>query len=127
MRQVRPKFKEFPSGVKRAMLTVFAAWCFFIGYNLFISGTVSIFHLTMGMLVCFAIFSLKTWTRLFVIIYNIIMAFMIGFELYYSFNSGGDIPLSLMSGKIISIILFALSSFLLFSDDVKSFFSEQNR
>ena len=127
MRQVRPKFKDFPSGVKRAMLTVFAAWCFFIGYNLFITGTVSIFHLTMGMLVCFAVFSLKTWTRLFVAIYNIIMVVMIGFELYYSFNTGGETDLSLMSGKIISIILFAFSSFFLLSDDVKSFFVEQNR
>jgi len=79
------------------------------------------------MLVCFAVFSLKTWTRLFVAIYNIIMVVMIGFELYYSFNTGGETDLSLMSGKIISIILFAFSSFFLLSDDVKSFFVEQNR
>lgn len=127
MRQQRPKFKEFPSGVRNAMLMVFIAWGFFIGYNLINTGTISIFHLTMGMLVCFAIFSLKAWTRIFVVIYNFIMAAMIGFEIYYAFNAGGDFSVTLFAGKNISIVLFALSSLLLLRSEVKLFFIEHRR
>ena len=127
MRQVRPKFKDFPPGVRNAMISVFVAWGFFIGYNLYVTGTISIYHLTMGMLVCFAVFSLKGWTRIFVVIYNLIMAIMIGFEIYYAFHSGGDFSIILIAGKIISIVLFIISSVLLLRDDVKQFFQEQNR
>lgn len=126
MRRSRPKFNDFPAVVKSAMLLVFAAWVYFISYNIYISGTVSIYHLTMGMLVCFAIFSLKRWTRLFVFTYNLIMAVMIGVEIFYSVSSGGDFSLYGFSGKIISIVLFSVSSVVLLSAGVKSFFAQNS-
>lgn len=112
MKKENIKFRNLPDRIKYGLTLVIFSWFFFLISHSVYTGKVSLIHLTMGMFICFAALSLKNWGRILTIVYNLFMAVMIGIELYYSVKSGQFISIMLMCIKIISIVLFIISSLL---------------
>jgi hypothetical protein len=83
--------------------------------------------MTMGMLVCFLVYSLKNWGRIFTVAYDIAMSVMIGVELYLLVQSGSFSSLTPFVIKGGSIFLFILSSAFLLTSEARNFYREFNR
>jgi len=124
MRKAKIRFSEYPSMVKYGISFTVLAWIFFIVYTIMGTGKISILHMTIGMLVCFSIFSLKKWSRIFTSVYNFFMATMIGYEFYSAFNSGKPVFTAYFSLKVISVLLFIVAAIFLLTRSAKVFFDE---
>lgn len=124
MKKDRIKFGEYPSVVRYAISLTIFAWILFLVTSIVSTGTVSIFHMTMGMFVCFAVLSLRRWSRIFVSLYNLLMAIMIGREVYYIFAGGNPVFTISLPLKIICVMLFAVTAILLLSGRSKEFFTK---
>lgn len=86
------------------------AWIFFFIAFIIEAGQISIFHLTMALFMTFASAYHKTWLRVLVLIYNLLMAGFIFHGLIYS----GNIVISLTTAlKAGSILLFTVSALFL--------------
>jgi hypothetical protein len=120
-------FKELPKSIKYGLTSVLMSWFFFIITNTMMTGQISLFHITMGTLVCFAAYSMKNWARLFAVIYNIFMAVMIALELHYYINSGSLPSVFPLVIKVFSILLFVISSAFLITKEAKNYYKEFNR
>lgn len=110
MRGRKLSFKELPESLRYALSLVLFAWFFFLVSTSAYTGQISIIHITMGMLICFAAFSLKNWARILTIVYDTFMIVMIGVELYYLTQSGVFTSLMPFIIKGGSIMLFAVST-----------------
>jgi hypothetical protein len=120
-------FKELPKNIRYGLTLIIFSWFFFLVTNTVMTGQISLIHISMGMFVCFAAYSMKNWARLFAVIYNIFMAVMIALELHYYISSGtlpSVIPLVIKLG---SILLFVISSSFLITKEAKNYYKEFNR
>lgn len=125
MRRNSIKFRDYPFAVRYGISLTIVTWIIFLVSVAVATGTVSIFHMTMGMFVCFAVLSLRRWSRIFTSFYNLFMSVLIGREIYSLFIEGRlelsvNVPL-----KILCLILFAVASVLLLSGQAKQFFRDQ--
>ena len=122
MMEGKMRFASYPTTVKYAVSMVYFAWLFFIISGVILTGKISIFHLTMCMLIFVLTHSLKRWGRIFLILYNSFMAIFIGIELY------SHLPLTFGDGhtiaRVASICLFLLSVILLLLKDARIFYRE---
>lgn len=117
-------FKELPESVRYALSLVIFAWFFFLVSTSAYSGQISILHITMGMLICFAAFSLKNWARILTVIYDTFMIVMIGVELYYLIQPGAFtslMPIIIRGG---SILLFTVSTIFFLLPSTGNFYKE---
>jgi len=120
-------FKELPKSIKYGLTTILISWFFFIITNTLMTAQISLFHITMGTLVCLAAYSMKNWGRLFAVIYNVFMAVMIAMELHYYFKSGVAVSIIPLVCKVVSILLFLISSGVLITKEAKNYYQEFNR
>ena len=126
MKSGKLSFKELPAKVRYGIVITISAWILFIISSILNTGTISILHMTMGMFFCFAILSLRKWSRIATSLYNIFMAIMIGFELYNTFSAGEFIFSIYTIVKIICIFMFSAASVFLFSRETAKFFTENS-
>ncbi len=116
------KFIDYPASVKYAVSMVYLSWFFFILSGVVYTGKISIFHLTMGMLVFLLAFSMKKSGRIFIIFYNSFMAVFIGVELYH------QVPLNIFDPyavvRIVSILFFSVSVIFLLLKSVSFYYRE---
>ena len=124
MRGRKLSFKELPESVRYALSLVIFAWFFFLISTSAYSGQISILHITMGMLICFAAFSLKNWARILTIIYDTFMVIMIGVELYYLIQSGVFTSLMPFIIKGGSILFFTISTIFFLVPGTKDFYRQ---
>jgi hypothetical protein len=120
-------FKDYPEKVRYGIVLVIFSWIFFIISHASYTGHISLMHMTMGMLVCFLVYSLKNWGRIFTVAYDIAMSVMIGVELYLLVQSGSFSSLTPFVIKGGSIFLFILSSAFLLTSEARNFYREFNR
>jgi len=118
------KFRDYPFTVRYGISLTIATWILFIVSIAMATGTISIFHISMGMFVCFSVLSLRRWSRIFTAVYNLGMSLLIGREIYFMFIDGRlefsiSVPL-----KIVCVILFAVTSLLLLAGQSKQFFRD---
>jgi hypothetical protein len=124
MRGRKLSFKELPESVRYALSLVIFAWFFFLISTSAYTGQISILHITMGMLICFAAFSLKNWARILTIIYDIFMIVMIGAELYFLVQSDIFTSLMLFIIKAGSILFFTVSTIFFLLPGTKDFYKQ---
>ncbi len=115
-------FREFPETVRYGIVFVIFSWIFFLISHAAYSGNISLLHMTMGMLVCFLVYSLKNWGRIFTVVYDIGMSVLIGVELYYLIQSGVIASLTSFVIKGLSIIFFIVSSLFLITHEARDFY-----
>jgi hypothetical protein len=127
MRERKIRFKELPKCIRYGLTLVIFSWFFFLISHSAFSGQISLLHITMGMFVCFAAFSLKNWGRIFTIIYDVFMAVMIGIELHYFIQSGSFTSLMPLVIKGGSILLFVISSAFLLTAEARNFYRGYSR
>ncbi len=125
MKNKTVKFRDYPFTVRYGISLTIVTWIIFLVSISVETGTISVFHLSMGMFVCFAILSLRRWSRIFTSVYNLGMAFFLGRELYFLYIAGNSVFSAYIPVRILCIILFVLTAVLLLSGQSKRFFSEQ--
>ncbi len=124
MRGKKLTFNELPASVRYALSLVVFSWFFFIISASAYTGQISLLHITMGTLICFAVFSLRNWARILTVIYDTFMAVMIGVELYYLIKNGSLTPLMPLITKSVSILLFTVSTIFLIMPGTARFYRE---
>jgi len=119
------EFSQLPVQVKIALLMQVAAWMFFVFANSALNGTISLIHLTMGLLCCVICFSFKKWARVFCIAYDTLM---IGLNLYTIYSEYGrdEDRLSQMLICLVTAILFSLSIYMLCRKDVSCIYRNES-
>lgn len=122
MRERRISFKELPVSLRSGLSLVIFAWIFFLVSHSAYTGQVSLVHITMGMLICFAVLSLKNWGRILTVVYDTFMAVMIGVELNYLVQTGVFTSLMPFIIKGGSILLFVISSACFLTPEARDFY-----
>lgn len=127
MRERKISFIELPVSLRYGLSLVVFSWFFFLVSHSVYTGKISLIHITMGMFICFAVFSLKNWGRILTVVYDTFMAVMLGVELYYLIQSGVIASLTPFVIKGLSIILFIVSSLFLLMTEARAFYNNYNR
>lgn len=125
MKSQKTAFRDLPKSLRYGLTLVIFSWFFFLITHSAYSGQISIFHITMGMFVCYALYSLKNWGRFLAVAYDAFMAFMIGFELYHLIQAGiftSFIPFIIKGG---SVMLFIVSSIPLLTKETGNFYKKK--
>lgn len=122
MRRKKISFNELPKSLRYGLTFVIFAWIFFLVSTSAYTGKISLIHITMGMFICFAAFSIKNWGRILAVLYNLFMAAMLGVELYYLIQSGSFSVFLPFVIKITSVILFVISSLFLVTREARDFY-----
>ena len=115
------KFSRFPKKVKNGIIFLFSAWIFFILSQAVLYGTVSLLHITLGMLCCVMVYSIHNWGRIACIIYNIILI-AAGLYKLYVLNNSGMLYSAPSAVNLIGIILFSIATYYLFSGETSLFY-----
>jgi hypothetical protein len=117
----RIPFPALPFTVKMAIVSVFSAWGFYVAFHVLYYGALSLFQVTMGMLCCALVYSLKKWGRIACVLYLILF---IGAQLYvlYDHLTGSPVSMSLLSIQIVQLILFSSATLLLLHKDTARFY-----
>lgn len=117
----RIPFPELPFTVKMAIVSVFSAWGFYVASHVFYDGALSLFQVTMGMLCCVLVYSLKKWGRVACALYFILF---IGAQLF-SINdhlNGSSLFMGLLAIQTVQLILFSSATLLLLHKDTARFY-----
>ena len=123
MRRRNRDLKDFPPGVRYAILFYMFAWLFFIGSRIYTTGTVSVLHMSMAMFLSLLVYSQRNWGRILAAVYTIAMAVMVGIEMYYV-TPDSDLPLSSVFINGMSGLIFMASSLLLLFGESNKFYKE---
>ena len=120
------KFSRYPQKVKKGILLLFSSWAFFILSQAVLYGTVSLLHITFGMLCCVMVYAIHGWGRIVCIIYNIIL---IAAGLYTLHDrAGSEMLYSLPSAaNLVQVILFSLTTYYLLNHETSSFYKKTGK
>lgn len=112
MKRKNIEFKELSSGAKFMILFYLFTWVYFIASKVFVTGKVSVLHLSVAMFLSLLVYSQRDWGRLLAAAYSVAMAIMVGIEIYSTGPESG-LPLSYMVITSISGLVFIASSVIL--------------
>jgi len=118
----RIPFPELPFTVKMAVVSVLGAWGFYVACHALYFGALSLFQVTMGMLCCVLVYSLKPWGRVACALYLILF---VGAQLFalYDHLTGSPLSMSLLAMQSLHVILFSSAILFLLHRDTARFYA----
>lgn len=102
----KPDFGGLSAGVLVCLALTPLAWILCLGGQIAASGTVSVLHLGMAAMCCLALFGLRNWGRWLCLIYNVLMAAALIYQVY-NLSSGAALAMAQgMAFVMASLVLF---------------------
>jgi len=105
-----------------AIVSVLSAWGFYVVSHALYDGTLSLFQVTMGMLCCVLVYSLKPWGRMACALYLILFA---GAQLFtlYDHLTAGTASMTLLVLLAVRLIFFSSAIVFLLHGDTARFYA----
>lgn len=118
----RIPFSVFPFTVKMAVGSVFCAWGFYVVSHALYHGALSLFQVTMGMLCCVLVFSLKKWARVACALYLVLF---VGAQLFalYDHLTAGTASMTLLALLAVQLLFFSSAIVFLLHGDTARFYA----
>lgn len=115
-------FPALPFTVKMAIVSVLSAWGFYVASHVLYYGALSLFQVTMGMLCCVLVYSMKKWGRIACVLYLILF---VGAQLFALVDhlTGSPASMSHLAIQIVQLILFSSATLFLLHRDTARFYA----
>ena len=125
----KPQFSSLPRSVRLGIIFTVASWVFLILSTAVITSTIALLQITLAMVCCVVIYSLKPWARLFCIVINLLIIANNAYVLYgLFFTTLADTHNALPAAVyLIDMVLFAAATFFLINSETAAFYKQQGK
>ena len=123
----KPQFSSLPRSVRLGIIFTVASWVFLILSTAVITSTIALLQITLALVCCVVIYSLKPWARLFCIVINLLIIANNAYVLYGLFfttlaDTNNSLPAAVY---LIDMVLFAAATIFLINSETAAFYKQQ--